>query len=115
MSEHVHYVKVTAAEPDEDGWRDEPDVKFECRGNESSQCRNYPGCECEYWSDDHEHPSIPQDECWMQGWFDVGGHCYIDDGAHDMDDTCLPRDMTREGFIVASFDGDCLTWEWVDA
>src|SRR4029453_14828246 len=62
--EHLHYVKVTAAEPDEDGWRDEPEVKFECRGNASSKCRNYPGCECEYWSDDHEHPSSPQDECW---------------------------------------------------
>lgn len=65
--EPLHYVTVT-----QDGTDDLPltTVRFECRGDETSPCHNYPACDCESWGDGHEHPRVVHDECWMQQWFD---------------------------------------------
>lgn len=113
MSENVHYVTVTPGRADEDGWRyEEAAVKFECRGNQGSECHQYPDCDCEYWDDNHEHPRVKHDECWMQGWFDSEvGHVYDGADGDDRDDTCVPRDMSRSGPIATVFDIDGFV-EW---
>lgn len=111
----VHYVTVTPAEPDDDGWRDAAIVKFECRGDRDSKCHSYPDCDCEFWEEGHEqeHPFAQHDECWMQGWFESEcGHVYDGPDADDRDDNGVPRDMSRSSPIAASFDIDGFV-EWV--
>ena len=110
MSEHVHYMKVEADSPDEDGWRGEPTVKFECRAEPAAKCRTYPNCDCDGWPCDH--PEEPQDECWMQGWFDSDGHFFIGENSESSEENGLPRETNHEGFIDGFYDGDFLTWEW---
>jgi hypothetical protein len=114
MSEFQHYVTVTPGRADEDGWRyEEAAVKFECRGNQDSKCHSYPACECEYWDDDHEHPFVKHDECWMQGWFDNAAHVYEGPDRNDMDDNCVPRDMQRSGAVSASYEYDgYVSWKF---
>jgi hypothetical protein len=116
MSEHVHFVTVTPSEPDEDGWRDEASVKFECRGDQDSKCHSYPDCDCEYWDDNHEqeHPFVKHDDCWMKGWFESeAGHSYVGADFDDMDDSGVPRDMEKSGQITACFDMDgFVEWEF---
>lgn len=118
MSEHVHYVTVTPGKLHEDDWRDEAQVKFECRGDRDSQCHSYPDCECESWDSEHdkEHPFAKHDECWMQGWFDSDvGHVYDGPDGDDRDENCVPRDMDKSGPIVASFDIDgFVEWRFVE-
>lgn len=114
-SEQVHYVKVAPGKYDADAdWRDEATVSFECRGNRDSECHQYPDCDCEYRDDTHEHPRVPHDECWMQGWFDSdAGHVYDGPDGDDRDDTNVPRDMGQEGYIVTAFDIDgFVEWSW---
>lgn len=115
MSEH--HVTVTPAEPDEDGWRDEATVTFECRGNRDSKCHSYPDCDCEFWNDDHDkdHPFVKHGECWMTDWFKSGvGHVYGGADADDMDENCVPRDMARSGFITGAFDIDgFIEWDFI--
>ena len=116
MSEH--FVTVTPVEPDEDGWRDEATVKFECRGDRDSKCHSYPDCDCEYWDEDHEkeHPFVKHAECWMTGWFESEcGHSYVGADAEEncMNDTGVPRDMARSGPITSTFDMDgFVEWEF---
>ena len=112
MSENVHYVTVTPGRADEDGWRyEEAAVKFECRGNQDSECHQYPDCDCEYWDDNHEHPRVKHDECWMQGWFDSGtGHVYEGLDSDDRDDNGVPRDMARSGPITPTFEMEYVSW-----
>lgn len=115
MSEH--YVTVTPGALDEDAdWRDRPTVKFECRGNRDSDCHSYPDCDCEYWDEDHEreHAHVKHDECWMQAFFESeAGHVYNGPDAYDMDDSGIPRDMERSGFITSAYDIDgFVEWEF---
>lgn len=113
MTENPHYVTVTPGTFDEDAdWRDEATVKFECRGDQDSECHKYPDCDCEYWDDNHEHPRVKHDECWMQGWFESeAGHSYVGADFDDRDDNGVPRDMDRSGPIKTTYDIDGFV-EW---
>lgn len=71
-----HWVTVTH---ERDAWGDvvSSDITFECRGDQESACHNYPDCECDEWfpgadTGEHWHPDVPQPECWLKTWFDVG-------------------------------------------
>lgn len=118
MSEHMHFVTVTPGKLDEDDWQDEATVKFECRGDDTADCHQYPECDCGYWEDDdahyQEHPKAAHQECWMQGWFESEvGHIYHGPDFDDRDETCVPRDMDRSGPIKACYDIDgFVEWEF---
>lgn len=113
--EDLHYVTITPAKPDEDGWRDVPSVVFECRGDVESECHSYPACDCEYWAEDHEHPFVKNEECWMKGWFYNESFIYEGEDADDMNDNQVPRDLERSGPVSVSFDVDYVSFEFSPA
>jgi hypothetical protein len=112
-----HYVTVTA-QFDADGNELEPEVKFECPWKYGA-CHFYPACSHEEFDANHYedhgtgHEREHHDECWMQGWFDNGGHSY--DG-EDSDtyggDYGIPAGMNRKGWITTTFEGDYVSWEF---
>lgn len=109
----IHYVTLTP-KTHLDGTELPSDLKFECRGDSSSDCHIYPACDCEYWDDDHakEHPRVPHDECWLQGWFDNDATSYEGDDFNDMDDCGVPCGVSRSGPIKTSFEVDYVGWEF---
>lgn len=119
-TEEPHHVSVTARYAP-DGTELTPDVKFECRTEADTGCRVYPSCGCESWDAMHSHDygdgheSVPQDECWLQGWFDNGGHSYEGDDYDDMGDYELPRGMNRAGLIDVTFHDDYVAWSFREA
>lgn len=107
----VHYVELTAAEPAFDGWRGLPTLKFECRGNRTAECHQYPeSCGCESFP--CGHPYISHEQCWMQDWFDSNCVSYAGEDNDDMQEGCLPRDVTRSGPITTSWEDEYVEWEW---
>ena len=113
MSENPHYITVTPGKLHEDDWRDEATVKFECRGDRDSECHQYPACTCESWDDEHEHPRVKHDECWMQGWFDSeAGHVYDGEDSDDRDDNGVPRDMDKAGPVDVNFELEYVSWDF---
>jgi hypothetical protein len=121
MMENPHFVKVEPGKVDEDGWQDSATVTFQCRGDRTSPCHEYPACDCDYYEPGHaeEHPPVAHDECWLQGWFDNNGHEYAGNGADgmeaadDTDDNCVPRNMAAWGQITATYEDDYVSWEFV--
>ena len=115
-----HYVTVSAKYAP-DGTELTPDVKFECRAEPGTGCRVYPACDCESWDIAHGedygegHEPVAHDECWLQGWFDNGGHSYDGDDRDDMGDYELPRGMNRTGQIEVDFQHDYITWSFAEA
>jgi hypothetical protein len=112
--EAEHIVTVTACY-DADGTELTPDVKFECRGNDTHKCHIYPDCACESWEEGHEreHPYTHHQTCWMQGWFDAGAHCYDGEDMDDLNgDYNLPAGMNRSGPITALFCEEYIEWEF---
>lgn len=110
---NYHRVTVTLAEPDEDGWRDDPVVTFTCTAPEDAECRVYPECDCEWFTinkghDEAGHPVVAGRECWVCGWFDFGAAWYT---GSDSDDDCLPT-VERSGSILVSLDEDHVEWTW---
>ena len=84
---------------------------FVCHGDRDSDCHSYPDCDCESWGDDHEHPFVPHDECWMQGWFDNNAIEYLGvDG--DVRNYGYEPPAHRSGKITANFEGDYIEWDW---
>lgn len=111
---NTHTVTVTGRQGDDDTW-EEPEVTFICTEAPGVGCRLYPDCDCESWDDSHDHPRVPQNECWMQGWFENDGHSYIGKDADDMGgENGLPEGMNRSGPITAAFQGDYVEWEFVE-
>ena len=114
MSGRVHFVTVTA-QFDQDGTELNPDVKFECRGDKSSDCHRYPDCDCESWGDDHSHPKIVHDDCWIKDWFDADCHAYDGDDRDEMNgDWGIPAGMNRSGEVKTSFEVDYISWEFTE-
>lgn len=108
-TEHVHFVTVSPA----DATHPRPRQHFECRGDETSPCHQYPDCDCESWKEGHEHPYVPHTDCWMQGWFDnEPGTSYDGDDRYDLEDLGLPPDMDRSGPIKAHFELEYISWDW---
>ena len=106
---HVHYVTVAASEDDGPA-----NVTLVCRADPTARCRNYPDCGCETWDLDsvpgaHTHPSVPQDECWLQGWFDEGGTDYEGEDTLDGQPT-----RPHHGPIEAYFEGDYVSWSFIE-
>jgi hypothetical protein len=104
-SDSLHHVTFDA---------DTDTLTFTCRGEDTAKCHNYPGCECETWSDDHEHPAVPQVQCWMQDWFDAGGVSYdgednVDCGDHG---SCPPA--SRSDLVKTAFEDEYILWSWAD-
>ena len=108
--EHLHFVTIETNPYD-----GEPVAKFECKGTATSKCHQYPACDCERWDDDHEHPNVSHDECWIQGWFDSGpGAVYTGTEYDDMYDDGLPRPHEpKTGPVTVSFEDEWVAWEWV--
>lgn len=111
--EAVHYVVLTAAEHGGDGQRDKPTLKFECRGNATSKCHQYPdACGCESFP--CGHPYVSHEKCWMQDWFDSESASYEGDDGDHMEPGGLPRDVTRSGPITTSWEEEYVAWEWTE-
>ena len=114
-AEPLHYVTVAQT-----GTEDLPvtEVVFECRGDDTSPCHNYPECDCEGWSDDHEHPHVVHDECWMQSWFDcfsaddIAAN-YTPPGDEDFGWRLAHNLPAHSGPIDTKY-CDGLTWWWTD-
>lgn len=109
----AHFVTVKHTRDDE-GDIVSTDVTFECRGDATSKCHVYPDCYCESWGAEHdkEHPAVAHDECWIQGWFDVG----VDSTEYEGGDGSAEQESTlpeRSGPIETSFD-ECLFWHWTE-
>lgn len=122
MSTDLHFVTVTH-ERDEDGEITSSTIAFECRGDESSPCRNYPDCECDEWyieTEDgkHVHPDVPQPECWIATWFDgnfgqeIDSTPYTGDGSRDAETFlwCVPE---HSGPIDYEYEQG-IYWHWPD-
>ena len=110
----LHHVTVKHTR-DADGEVASTQVTFECRGDRTSPCHQYPDCDCESWDAEHEkeHPKVSHEECVMKGWFDGGGcgeNCYLLD-----DDFCLnPADIPeRSGPVEIEWD-ECVSWSFAD-
>jgi len=87
-----------------------PKIRFECSGDETSACRNYPDCDCEEWElTDHKHPNQTHQECWLQAWFDNDCVGPTSDMIGDVDYT-----VGMSGPIATSFEGDYIEWEFED-
>ena len=113
MSDNPHFVRVEPGKRDDEGWQDAATVTFQCRGDQDSACHQYPDCDCEWWDDTHEHPLVPHGECWMEGWFDNGGHSYESDDSDDMQDCGIPRNLAAFGQIAAHYEDGYVAWEFV--
>jgi hypothetical protein len=89
------------------------DGRAVCLGDSHSRCHFYPGCECEEWSDDHEHASVEHDECWMIPWIDSTD---LEDSAYD--DAIERRDPETvefpDGEIEPEWEGEFVIWNYVD-
>lgn len=113
MNATAHYVTVTS--PDSEGWESQT-VKFECRGDRSSDCHRYPDCACEAWGQDHPHPKVVHDECWVKSWFDGDSHAYDGEDRDEMNgDWGIPAGMNRSGAVTTSFEYEYIAWEFVEA
>ena len=77
-------------------------AEFTCHGDKNATCHQYPACECETWNEDHPHPTVPHDECWMQGFFDNGS-------TDPMDSTAGPETLTEAGY-KAGMSGEIKTY-----
>lgn len=114
MTDRLHYVTVKH-ERDEHGEVTASTLTFECRGDRTSACHNYPSCDCEIWRIDpdtgaHPHLSEPQGECWMQSWFDAG----YEVTPHRDDETadslrCVPEGSGPIGWEYE----DSVIWHWL--
>ncbi|AEQ21115.1 hypothetical protein E3_1950 [Rhodococcus phage E3] len=99
---HLHTVTITGTE-------DSPKIEFVCHGDRDSDCHSYPDCRCERWDrDDHEHPFVPHDQCWMQAWFDEGA---TDPMAETLDE-CPDLKVGMSGPIESVFLFDYIEWEF---
>ena len=103
MSQNLHTVTVTIDDPGYDAR-----VEFHCAGDETAPCHQYPDCDCESWDDDHEHPKVPHEKCWMFDWFDNDA---IDYQGDDGDDDGTPT-IARSGPINAWFADYYVAWKW---
>ena len=89
-------------------------LTFTCRGDDTAKCHNYPDCDCETWSDDHQHPAVPRDRCWMQDWFDNNAASYDGDDNIDCNDhgSCPP--VSGSGPVETAFEDEYILWSWVE-
>jgi len=111
----IHFVTVKACY-DADGTELTPDVKFECRGDKTSPCHQYPDCSCEVWEDDHEHPKVTHGECWIESWFQADGHAYDGPDRDEMNgDWGIPAGMDRAGAVSTTFEMEYVSWEFAAA
>lgn len=119
QSEH-HLVTVTTAT--EDDWAYLESIEFTCTAPENADCRTYPDCGCETFTEGDQaahdaagHPYVPGRECWVKTWFDAspGAECTIyvgGDGTYDTD--CGVPLVERSGHVeVVGFDV-APEWRW---
>lgn len=102
MAEHLHFIEHRHRAGDS------IDVTFICKGDRSSPCHFYPGCDCEFWYDavEHEkkHPKKVHDTCWIEGWMNLA----------DCAQLCGPDgELVRNGPVSAWFE-DCIMWDYVE-
>jgi len=100
-----HYLTSVLTEAEEEGMHVAPSVTFDCKGDQSAPCRNYP--DAEQW-DEGDPASIPQDECWMQGWFDAD--CWYLDDPHMLDGNAAESvpNVSAVFEVWGEYDGDQL-------
>lgn len=112
-TDNLHHVTVKH-EYDVDGDITSTRITFECRGDRTSPCHQYPDCDCDGWSDEHdkEHPPVTHDECWLASWFDAG----YEAAPYDLGDgtNYLESDVPAgSGPISFEYDEGIL-WRWAD-
>ena len=103
MSDAVHTVTIMGDE-------DSPKIEFTCHGGRDALCHRYPDCECADWEEDHGHPSVVHDKCWMQYWFNNNG---IDPQSDTLSECEYKVGMS--GAIKTYFHGDYIEWEFMPA
>ena len=101
----LHTVIITGDE-------DSPRIEFTCHGGTESDCHNYPACDCEGWDDDHHHPKVTHELCWMQHWFD--NDCISPMAEQGALDDCEYR-VGMSGPIGTEFCRDFVEWEFIPA
>jgi hypothetical protein len=93
------------------------DGRFVCTAEPSAPCRNYPGCECEEWSEElhgevpvEGHADKQQEECWMEPWLHAVPLCdtYATEGSV-LDDEEFP-----DGPVLVDWQHDWLVWEYAN-
>ena len=95
MSTATH--RLVDVDPDRD-----TSGRFVCDGDQTSDCHQYPSCECELWPCGHDNE--PHEECWVEPWIN----------ASDLSDTSVDGDPpTRNGLVKWSGEGDYVTWEYL--
>ncbi|NTW41827.1 MAG: hypothetical protein HGA44_18430 [Cellulomonadaceae bacterium] len=117
MSATVHHHFVTVEhDVDDHGETRSSTLTFECKATQADPCRNYPACDCDYWDDEHNklHPAVPQPECWLKTWFDVG----YDATPYDADPEGEYVDSLHDvpagsGPITYDYD-EGIYWHWVN-
>jgi hypothetical protein len=87
-------------------------LTFTCQGDDTAKCHNYPDCDCETWDDNHEHPAVLRDRCWMQDWFDNLAVSY---DSEDVNDDGYGPTASGSGFVQTEFEEDYILWSWVEA
>lgn len=101
----LHTVAIT-------GDKEHPRIEFTCNGGTESACHNYPGCDCESWDDDHHHPKVTHELCWMQHWFD--NDCISPMAEQGALDDCEYK-VGMSGPITTEFCHDFVEWEFIPA
>lgn len=114
-TDQLHHVTVTHTR-DAEGEITSTHVAFECRGDRTSPCHQYPDCDCESYDEEHDdnHQAVPHDECAVDAWFATGcgETCYTDGtlgGIYDNPD----RIPERSGPVDTEWD-ECIQWSWAD-
>jgi len=97
-----HTVRITA-----DG-----KVEMTCHGDSTAACHQYPDCECESGeTDDHQHPFVAHDQCWMQYWFDNDD---IDPSGDVLELQNCDYTPGMQGPIAITFCHEYIEWAFLD-
>lgn len=95
------------------GTKDRPTVEFRCHGDRTARCHNFPDCECETWElQEHRHPEVPHEHCWMRDWFTSGAVTPQGGEYHDLADAGYVVGM--EGEIETEFEDEYIVWWFKD-
>jgi hypothetical protein len=85
------------------------ELTFECRGDLTSPCHQYPD-DVEAWHEPDE-TFVPHERCWLQDWFDNDSATYTGTVREEYGDNDYPP-VSASGPIVATFHSDHVEWDW---
>lgn len=114
-----HRVTVTVTPADDPEDRPEVDIRFACTAPEGAECRTYPDCDCESFTegdvpghDGSGHPYIAGRQCWLADWFDGNGAVFDGPDSELWEDHEHPA-IARAGTIDVQWECDYINWHFV--